>query len=251
MPCASPRATAATPPPLDNKKRMQKGFDKQSNPFLLSMIMRRFMRVFFHLLYHPFAFTYDLVAAVVSFGQWKNWGRSILPFVSGTHILELGHGPAHLQRFLLGRNLTLFAIDESAQMGRIAKRRIGATQKLTRGLAQSLPYQAESFDCIISTFPTEYIFSPQTLSEAKRVLRNGGRLVVLPAAWPKSGFLQWLYKFTGESPQALTDALSKRFTEPFVKAGFIAESEILEVKSSTLLIVIARKDPEGAKKETK
>src|SRR5687767_6312726 len=77
MPCASPKATAATPPPLDNNKRMQKGFDKQSNPFLLPMLMRRFMRVFFHLLYHPFAFTYDLVAAVVSFGQWKNWGRSI------------------------------------------------------------------------------------------------------------------------------------------------------------------------------
>jgi ubiquinone/menaquinone biosynthesis C-methylase UbiE len=92
------------------------------------MFMRSFMRAFFHLLYHPFAFTYDIVAAVVSFGQWKNWGRSILPFISGTRILELGHGPAHLQRFLLtlkersgrDRNLTLFAIDESAQMGRIA-----------------------------------------------------------------------------------------------------------------------------------
>lgn len=203
--------------------------------------MRRFMRFFFHLLYHPFAFTYDLVAAVVSFGQWKNWGRSILPFINGTQILELGHGPAHLQRFLLNRGLTLFAIDESAQMGRIAKGRIGPTQKLTRGLAQSLPYQDESFDSIISTFPTEYIFSLQTLSEAKRVLRNGGRLVVLPGAWPGNRFLQWLYKFTGESPQALTDALTKRFTEPFIKAGFIAETQIVEVKSSKLLIVIAHK----------
>jgi ubiquinone/menaquinone biosynthesis C-methylase UbiE len=205
------------------------------------MLMRRFMRVFFHLLYHPFAFTYDLVAAVVSFGQWKNWGRSILPFISGTQILELGHGPGHLQRFLLTPNLTLFAIDESAQMGRIAKRRIGPTQKLSRGLAQSLPYRNESFDCIISTFPTEYIFSQQTLSEAKRVLRNGGRLVVLPGAWPKSGLLQWLYKFTGESPEALTEALSKRFTDPFIKAGFIAETQVLEVKSSKLLVVIAYK----------
>ncbi len=199
------------------------------------------MRVFFHLLYHPFAFTYDLVAAVVSFGQWKNWGRSILPHISGTRILELGHGPGHLQRFLLDRNLTLFAIDESAQMGRIAKRRIGPIQKLSRGLAQSLPYQDESFDCVICTFPTKYIYSPETLSEVKRVLRSGGRLVVLPGVWPKSGFLQWLYKFTGESPQALTEALSKRFTEPFIKAGFVAEIQILEVKSSTLLIVIAKK----------
>lgn len=209
------------------------------------------MRVFYHLLYHPFAFTYDLVAVVVSFGQWKNWGRSILPFISGTHILELGHGPGHLQRFLLtleersgrDRNLTLFAIDESAQMGRIAKPRIGASQKLTRALAQSLPYQNEAFDCIIATFPTNYIFSPQTLSETKRVLRNGGRLVVLPGAWPKSGLLRWLYKFTGESPEALTEALSKRFTLPFNTAGFITEAQVVEVKSSTLLIVIAHKIP--------
>ncbi|HRJ76215.1 MAG TPA: hypothetical protein PLX90_09465, partial [Anaerolineales bacterium] len=75
--------------------------------------MRRFMRIFFYLLYHPFAFAYDFVAAFVSFGQWKNWGRSILPFISGTHILELGHGPGHLQRFLLNANLTLFGLDES------------------------------------------------------------------------------------------------------------------------------------------
>jgi hypothetical protein len=30
--------------------------------------LQRFMRVFFDLLYHPFAFAYDLVAAVVGFG---------------------------------------------------------------------------------------------------------------------------------------------------------------------------------------
>lgn len=217
--------------------------------FYFAMLMRKFMRGFFYLLYHPFAFTYDLVAAFVSFGQWKNWGRSILPFISGTHILELGHGPGHLQRFLLDRNLILFAIDESAQMGRIAKGRIGTQQKLTRGLAQSLPYQNESFDCIISTFPTEYIFSPQTLSEVARVLRNGGRLIVLPVAWPSNGFLQWLYKFTGESPSALNEALSKRFTEPFIHAGFHTEAQIVEVKSGTLLIVIAQKSLEGDEKE--
>jgi ubiquinone/menaquinone biosynthesis C-methylase UbiE len=206
------------------------------------MWMRKFMQVFFHLLYHPFAFTYDLVAAVVSFGQWKNWGQNILPFLNGIRILELGHGPGHLQRFLLNRNLTLFAIDESAQMGRIARRRIGPTQKLSRGLAQSLPYQNEAFDCVISTFPTEYIFSPQTLSETKRVLRNGGRLVVLPAAWPKSGLLQWLYKITGENQDSLNEIIKTKMEQPFKNAGFQTEIKIIEVKSGRLLMVIATKD---------
>ncbi len=205
------------------------------------MLIQNFMRVFFHLLYHPFAFAYDLVAAAVSFGQWKNWGRSIVPFIEGTRILELGHGPGHLQRFLLNRKLDPVAIDESAPMGRLAKRRIGAAHKLTRGLAQHLPYANDSFDAVISTFPTEYIFDPRTLSEVKRVLRNRGRLIVLPAAWPKSGFLRWLYKVTGESPAALDDILKSRFKGPFEKAGFQVEIKIIEVKSGNLLILNAEK----------
>ena len=99
-------------------------------------LIQRFMRLFFHLLYHPFAFTYDLVAATVSFGHWKNWVYSILPFIKGTRILELGHGPGHLQRLLLDRGLDPAAIDESTQMGRIAKHRLGSSQKLSRALAQ-------------------------------------------------------------------------------------------------------------------
>ena len=90
-------------------------------------LIQRFMRLFFHLLYHSFAFTYDLVAAAVSFGDWKNWVYSILPFINGPRLLELGHGPGHLQRLLRDRGLDAVAIDESTQMGRIAKHRLGST----------------------------------------------------------------------------------------------------------------------------
>jgi ubiquinone/menaquinone biosynthesis C-methylase UbiE len=204
-------------------------------------IIQQFMRVFFRLLYHPFAFTYDLVAWAVSFGHWKDWVYSILPFIEGTRILELGHGPGHLQRTLLDLKLDPVAMDESAQMGTLAKRRLGANHKLTRGLAQHMPFASESFDSIVATFPTEYIFDPYTLAEAKRVLRNRGRLIVLPAAMPKSRFLQWLYKVTGESPAALDDILKKRFEAPFIKAGFYTTIETVEVKSSTLIVIIAKK----------
>jgi len=204
-------------------------------------LMRRFMRIFFYLLYHPFAFAYDFVAAFVSFGQWKNWGRSILPFIRGTHILELGHGPGHLQRFLSDFNLILFGIDESTQMIRLAKKRIGVHQKLTRGIAQHLPFASESFSSIISTFPTEYIFDRETLFEIKRCLRSSGRLIVLPAAFPSNGFLKWLYKVTGESPEALDESIKSKMKEAFVQAGFQTEVQILDVKSSRLLIVIANK----------
>jgi ubiquinone/menaquinone biosynthesis C-methylase UbiE len=204
-------------------------------------IMRRFMRFFFNLLYHPFAFTYDLVAWVVSFGKWKNWVYSVLPLIEGTDILELGHGPGHLQRLLLDRGLSPVAIDESTQMGRLAKRRLGVNGKLTRGITQALPYPNETFDIIVSTFPSEYIFDPQTLSEVKRVLRNRGRLIVLPAAFPTNGFLKWLYKVTGESSAALDESIKERLTGPFLQAGFQVDVQILTLQSSQLVILLASK----------
>lgn len=199
------------------------------------------MRIFFHLLYHPFAFAYDLVAATVSFGKWNDWVREILPFITGTRILELGHGPGHLQRILLDLNLDPVAMDESAQMGILAKRRLGNRHKLARGLAQQLPFENNSFDCVISTFPTEYIFHTQTLSEIRRCLSDGGRLIVLPVAWPKSGFLKWLYQVTGESPMDGQESYRLKIQTLFTNAGFDTEVKIVEVQSGILIIVIANK----------
>ena len=205
------------------------------------MRMHRFMRLFFKLLYHPFAFTYDLVAATVSFGRWKIWVMTVVPFIEGTHILELGHGPGHLQRILLNRKLFVVGLDESTQMGILAKRRLGIAAKLTRGLAQTLPFASKSFDCAVATFPTDYIFDSRTLSEISRCLSDGGRLIVLPVAWPKSPLLRWLYKVTGESPSELSDVLTSRIKNPFENAGFDTHMELVEVKSSSLLIVVAKK----------
>lgn len=204
-------------------------------------IIRRFMRVFFHLLYHPFAFAYDLVAATVSFGKWKDWTKSVIPLINGTRILELGHGPGHLQRILLHLELDSVAMDESTQMGTLAKRNIGRPHKLTRGLAQQLPFSNESFGCVISTFPTEYIFDTQTLLEIKRCLSAGGRLIVLPVAWPKSGFLKWLYQVTGENPVDRQISIREKMTRPFINAGFETKVEIVELQSSTLMIIVANK----------
>jgi ubiquinone/menaquinone biosynthesis C-methylase UbiE len=213
-------------------------------------LISRFMRVFYNLLYHSFAFTYDLVAAFVSFGHWKDWVYSIIPFIEGTRILELGHGPGHLQRILLRRNLFAVAIDESVQMGTLAKRRIGGSQKLSRALAQNMPFAAESFDTIIATFPTEYISDPQTLSEAHRVLRNRGRLIVLLAAWPKSRILTWLFKVTETNPSEAHESISLKIKAKLAESNFKTEVQIVEVKSDNLLIVIAQKEDTNVKKIT-
>ena len=125
---------------------------------------------------------------------------SVVPFIEGNRILEIGHGPGHLQRILLSREQITVAIDESAQMGYLAKCNTDGLARLTRGLAQHLPFPNETFDTIVSTFPADYINDALTLAEVKRCLLNCGRFIILPVAWPKNPFLDWLYRVTGESP---------------------------------------------------
>jgi len=221
--------------------------------------VKTILKVFFRLLYHQFAFSYDLVAATVSFNRWTDWVMSVIPFIEGNRILEMGHGPGHLQRILLSRNLFAVGIDESAQMGRLAKRNLAHyfVQKtnhnstnqhraytqvsLTRGVAQQLPFSNESFDTVVATFPTEYITDPHTLAEVKRCLRSGGRLIVLPAALPNNPFLDWLFKVTHQSPTEAVDVITAKLKEPFAEAGFKTEIETLDVKSGVLFIVLANK----------
>jgi ubiquinone/menaquinone biosynthesis C-methylase UbiE len=217
-------------------------------------LIARFLAFFFHHLYHGLAFSYDLVAAVVSFGQWIEWTKTVIPHLRGTRVLELGHGPGHLQRIFLDLGLFAVGLDESSQMSRLAHRRFlqsgYAQPNLTRGLGQSLPFAAESFDSIVATFPAPYIAEARTLSETRRVLRNGGRLIVLPAAWPKSGILRWLYQITGESPAEGADILKEKITALLTSAGFTVEVKIVEVKSATLLLIIATKGKDLHVKET-
>ena len=232
--------------------------------------MKRILRFFFYLLYHPFAFAYDLVAATVSFGRWNDWVLEVVPFIEGRRILEIGNGPGHLQRVLLSRGLVAVGLDESPQMGQLAKRRIdgkfpstgnvrsqslanylmhesGYTQsRITRGLAQCLPFLDATFDTVVATFPSEYIFNPSTLTEAHRVLTENGRFVILPGAlitghgvWDR--FLAWLFRFTGQTPPNLSEIVHEKTREPFANAGFQVEVHELDGKSSIVFIVVAIK----------
>lgn len=216
----------------------------------MNSLLAPFLRFFFHLLYGKFAWTYDFIADLVSIGRWKQWIQIVLPYLRGTHILELGHGPGHLQHILSDRNLVSIGLDRSRQMGNIARKNLRlsgyAKLKLVSAEAQNLPFISDCFDTIFATFPTEYFYNAHTLTEVRRTLKSGGRFVVLPVAWVTGTgivdrFAAWLFQVTGQAPSDLNPEANESLAEPFNEAGFDIQVDLVDEKSSRVLIIITKK----------
>ena len=189
------------------------------------------------------AWTYDLVAWLVSFGQWKAWGRAAIPHLRGWRVLELAHGPGHLLAAMSRAGFSLVGLDLSPQMGQLARgrlRRAGCNVPLVRACAQALPFRAGSFDSVVSTFPTEFIFDPATLKEMARVMGQGGTVVVVAGVMFNASLparlLKRLYDVTYQQeppPLGLADALAD--------AGLTLEHEREQVGMVDVMIAVAKK----------
>lgn len=206
------------------------------------------IRFLFNILYHPLAFTYDFVAALVSGGLWKRWVLGTIPLLTGERILELGYGPGHLQKAMRENGLQSFGLDESRQMAAIAGRRLRLAGKPTilRAHTQKMPFADHSFDCIVSTFPSEYIFDPDTLSECSRVLRTDGKMVVLLTARIIAGggwrrVVGWFSRIPFRLPGAFS--VMGKITERFNACGFQASISWIPSLDSELMVVLARLEP--------
>ncbi len=207
----------------------------------------------FRLLYHELAWTYDAVAWLVSFGKWRAWGRTALPYLVGERVLELGHGPGHLIPSLRQHGFDPVGLDLSPQMGRRARRRLRQTgpspPPRLQARAQQLPLAGATFDSVVATFPTPFIIQPATLVEVARVLRPGGRLVVVAGARltgrdPLSRLLEGLYRITGQRNIPAGDA----WLGPFEQARFsvrvisLGPSPTNPIGKSQVLLVLADLD---------
>ncbi len=180
----------------------------------------------YDLLYHPFAWAYDFVAASVSWGYWQEWVRITLDFLEGPRVLELGFGPGHLQRWLTERGISAFGVDTSSQMANIARKR---ANQLSLAFSQALPFPNTHFDQIVATFPSNTILHLNTIREAWRVIKPGGRFIVLPIAWT--------HRIRKQNPLPWDDQLLDHFS----KAGFKARTERVTRNSWSLVIIIAEK----------
>jgi ubiquinone/menaquinone biosynthesis C-methylase UbiE len=210
----------------------------------LSRLLTWGLTLFFRALYHSFAWSYDWVAAIVSLGRWKSWVLSVLPQLPGRRVLEIGHGPGHLQIALANQQIAVFGIDQSRQMGRIAQRRmrtLGYDSRLVNGIGQSLPFCDDTFNQVVATFPTPFIIEKQTLEDIFRVLIPGGTLIVLPVAWitgssPADRIAARVFHLLGQAPDG--DDIN---LQPFLETSFTATVERRKLPTSEVLVIVAVK----------
>jgi ubiquinone/menaquinone biosynthesis C-methylase UbiE len=161
----------------------------------------------------------------------------------GEDVLEVGFGTGDLLIDLAESGYSPYGLDSSIRMVRIAMRKLrrkGLSVPLCRGYAQALPFANESFDSIASTFPSSFIFEPASLAEMKRVLRQGGRLVVVREARLVghsllSRFVKWLYLITGQYRSEVS--LEKSLTS----AGLAVRKECEVDSLSMVQIIVAKK----------
>lgn len=148
----------------------------------------RLVRALFELLYRNRAL-YWFASTVPFAGQWRRWQRLVLPRIRGREVLEVGCGTGDLLADLVAAGYTCTALDRSPQMVAAARatlrRRSLATShtQVVQGSVFALPWAEATFDTVVSTFPTEYIYAPEAMREIGRVLRPGGRLLVVLGAY--------------------------------------------------------------------
>ncbi len=147
----------------------------------------RVVRWLFELLYRNRTL-YWLASTIPFAGQWRVWQRLALARLTGPDTLEVGCGIGTLLGDMLERGYHARAIDRSPQMVAATRRELRRrglsveADTVRQASVQALPFAEASFDTVVSTFPTDYIADPVALREIARVLRPGGRLVIVLGA---------------------------------------------------------------------
>jgi ubiquinone/menaquinone biosynthesis C-methylase UbiE len=167
---------------------------------------------------------YDLLISVLTLGREQAFRRRMLgpaELRSGEAVLDIGCGTgsvAILAKSQVGASGGVTGIDPSVGMitrARSKAARAGVDVAFEVGYAQSLPFPEASFDVVLSTVMLHHMpraGREEALSEARRVLKPGGRLFAVDFGIDKSGrkgLLGHLHRHGGLASRDLVLLVSK------------------------------------------
>ncbi len=157
---------------------------------------------------------YDLLNRVMTLGADRAWRRVAVERAGvgpGRRVLDLGCGTADLCVESMRWGAGAVGVDPSRNMlGRAQLRAPRA--EFVRAVGESLPFEAASFDAVLSGFAVRNFTSlERVLSECARVLVDGGRIVLLEVDVPRSALLRLGFRvYLGRIVPLVGSLLSER-----------------------------------------
>jgi demethylmenaquinone methyltransferase/2-methoxy-6-polyprenyl-1,4-benzoquinol methylase len=150
---------------------------------------------------------YDFLNRMLSGGRDQYWRKTAVDLLSpkkGERFLDIATGTADIALEIAARHLSelkVMGIDFSGPMLKLGQKKVAEqhreqTISLQKGCAESLPFAEESFHGAISAFGLRNFSETQrALTEMHRVLKPGGRFVILEFSHPPNPVLGWGYLF--------------------------------------------------------
>ena len=153
-----------------------------------------------HELFSALATRYNAMTDVWTLGLHRVWKRQAVKLCAlrpGDRVLDVATGTgdlAFLEATAVGPEGQVVAVDTCVPMLEVARRRNGGAVDFQEGDAMDLPFPDASFDVVTISFGLRNVADRgRALREFRRVLRPGGRLMVLDFSTPNSKVLKGVH----------------------------------------------------------
>lgn len=136
---------------------------------------------------------YDRMNRLMTFGLDRLWRRHAVRTVAGGEVLDVACGTGDMVVELLKRGCTVTGVDLSKEMLTIAEEKANSCKYILAD-AEHLPFEDATFDAVTCAFGVRnFVHLEQGLAEMLRVLRPGGRMVIMELATPDNALVRSLY----------------------------------------------------------